>query len=52
MLLEFIPEIDPYRPIPRLRSMIMRYNTDQFDRLTKRGYKLNLIKEEYEKVHA
>ena len=44
-----IPEIDPFQPIARLRSMLTRYNMDQFDRLSQKGYTLNYIKGEYEK---
>ena len=44
-----IPEIDPFMPIPRLRNMLTRYNMDQFDRLSQKGYKLNYLKGEYEK---
>jgi len=51
-LLACITEVDPIRPIPRLKNILMRYNMEQFDRLTAKGYKLNLLREEYEKVHA
>jgi len=44
-----IPEIS-LQPIPRLESMVRRYNMDQFDRLSQKGYRLNLLKGEYEKV--
>ena len=52
-----IPEVqielggDPEHPLPYLRNMLMRYNMDQYDRLTEKGYALNLTTEEYEKVH-
>jgi hypothetical protein len=49
MDIAMIPEIDPFQPIPRLRSMLTRYNMDQFDRLIEKGYMLNYIKGEYEK---
>jgi hypothetical protein len=45
-----IPEIYPLGPIPRLQNMIQRYNADQFDRLSQKGYSLDLVKGEYEKV--
>jgi hypothetical protein len=45
----FIPEIS-LQPIPRLENMVKRYNMDQFDRLSKKGYRLDLTKGEYEKV--
>jgi len=47
-----IPEIYPLGPIPRLQNMIQRYNSDQYDRLSQKGYRLNLIKGEYEKVKS
>ena len=34
--------------IKRLQNMCLKYNQLQFDRLTKKGYKLNLLKGEYE----
>lgn len=49
--LAFIPEVDPERPLPYLKNMLVRYNMDQYDRLSEKGYALNLTTEEYEKVH-
>ena len=47
----YIPEIS-LQPIPRLESMVKRYNMDQFDRLSQKGYRLNFLKGEYEKTTA
>jgi len=44
-----IPQIDPFQPVPRLAMMVTRYNQQQFDRLTDKGYRINLVKGEYEK---
>lgn len=49
--LAYIPEVDPERPLPYLKNMLVRYNMDQYDRLTEKGYALNLTTEEYEKIH-
>lgn len=38
-------------PVPYLRNMVIRYNMEQYDRLTSKGYTLNLTTEEYEKIH-
>jgi len=52
-----IPEVqielggNPEHPLPYLRNMLMRYNMDQYDRLSSKGYVLNLTTEEYEKIH-
>ena len=57
MGLACIPEVqvmmggNPDYPIPYLRNMLVRYNMDQYDRLTSKGYALNLTTEEYEKIH-
>ena len=48
LMLAFIPERP--RDSVRLASMLMRYNSDQFDRLTGKGYRLNFMTETYEKV--
>jgi hypothetical protein len=48
LMLAFIPERP--RDSVRLASMLMRYNSDQFDRLTGEGYQLNFMTETYEKV--
>jgi hypothetical protein len=45
----YIPQIDPLQPVLRLAMMVTRYNQQQFDRLTDKGYQLNLLKGEYEK---
>lgn len=47
-----IPEIYPLGPVPRLQNMIHRYNMEQFDRLSQKGYRLNLLKGEYEKIKS
>lgn len=47
-----IPEIYPLGPVPRLQNMVFRYNMDQFDRLSQKGYKLNLLEGEYEKTES
>ena len=44
-----IPEIS-LMPIPRLENMCRRYNMEQYDRLSQKGYRLNLLKGEYEKA--
>lgn len=44
-----IPEVNGPMPVPRLENMIRRYNMDQFDRLSQKGYRLNLVRGEYEK---
>lgn len=36
----------------RLTMMLMRYNSDQFDRLTAQGYRLNMLTETYEKIQC
>lgn len=45
----YIPEIS-LQPIPRLENMVRRYNMAQYDRLSQKGYRLNLLKGEYEKT--
>ena len=45
-----IPEINPLQPIPRLENMVRRYNMDQYDRLSQKGYRLDLLKGIYEKI--
>ena len=52
MEVAMIPEIYPLGPIPRLQNMIQRYNMAQYDRLTEKGYALNLVKGEYEKIKS
>ena len=52
MEVAIIPEIYPLGPIPRLQNMIQRYNCDQFDRLSQKGYRLDMIKGEYEKIKS
>jgi len=47
-----IPEVYPLGPVPRLQNMIQRYNSDQYDRLSQKGYALNLVKGEYEKIKS
>ena len=47
-----IPEIYPLGPVPRLQNMVHRYNMEQFDRLSQKGYRLNLLKGEYEKIKS
>jgi len=46
-----IPEIS-HLPIPRLENMVKRYNMDQFDRLSQKGYRLNYTKGVYEKAES
>lgn len=45
-----IPEVNGMMAVPRLENMIRRYNMEQFDRLSQKGYRLNLVKGEYEKT--
>ena len=45
-----IPEINPLQPIPRLENMVKRYNMDQFDRLSQKGYRLDFLKGVYERI--
>ena len=45
-----IPEINPLQPVPRLENMVRRYNMEQYDRLSQKGYRLNMMKECYEKI--
>ena len=52
MEVAMIPEIYPLGPVPRLQNMIQRYNMTQYDRLSEKGYALNLVKGEYEKVKS
>ena len=35
----------------RMAIVLTRYNMDQFDRLTNKGYRLNMLTETYEKIH-
>lgn len=50
LMLAFIP--GHARESVRLASMLTRYNSDQFDRLTGEGYRLNFLTETYEKIHS
>lgn len=50
LMLAFIPGCP--RESVRLVSMLTRYNEDQFDRLTREGYRLNFLTETYEKIHG
>jgi len=52
MEVAMIPEIYPLGPVPRLQNMIQRYNMTQYDRLSEKGYTLNLVKGEYEKIKS
>jgi hypothetical protein len=47
-----IPEVYPLGPVPRLANMVQRYNVSQYDRLSQKGYALNLVKGEYEKIES
>ena len=47
-----ISEINPVQPVPRLENMVRRYNMDQYDRLSQKGYRLDLVKGEYEKAES
>jgi len=50
MEIAIIPEVYPLGPVPRLANMVRRYNCDQYDRLSGKGYALDLVKGEYEKT--
>lgn len=50
MEIAIIPEVYPLGPVPRLANMVQRYNALQYDRLSEKGYSLDFVKGEYEKI--
>ena len=49
MEVAWIPEIDPTKPIAYLKKLVLKYNSDQFDRLTEKGYRFDMVKGIYER---
>jgi hypothetical protein len=49
MEVAWIPEVDPTKPIAYLKKLVLKYNSDQFDRLTEKGYRFDMVKGIYER---
>jgi hypothetical protein len=52
MEVAWIPEIDPTKPIAYLKKLVLKYNSEQFDRLTEKGYRFDMVKGIYERKNV